>query len=363
MSDLLLKGVSKRYLNGINAVSNFNLELSDGELVVLAGPKGAGKSTILNIICGLEKLDEGEVFIDAQSSIDISAKERGVAIIFPCHELYPNNTVYENLEFSLRLMKCPRSQREDKIMKVAKDMELTEVLEKLPEDLTPAENFAAILARCVIKNPKVILIDEPFPDMPSSEQEMFWQAIINLNKKFKHTMLVATNNPEEALAMKARTVILKNGYIQQVDNVSNIYKNPANIYVAQFINHFNMTTIEGSLSEKGDGALELVIDKGSISIPVNAPDNKKLGNYIGREVTVGIRHCCLKPNKNSDDGVKGKIDEVIIEDGKRLGMFKSKLFDARVYIDDAIREGDKVSLTIGEGSFFVFDRDTGKTIL
>jgi ABC-type sugar transport system ATPase subunit len=187
--------------------------------------------------------------------------------------------------------------------------------------------------------------------------------MVDLNKKFKHTMIVATNNPEQALAIKARTVVLKNGYIQQIDAVDRICENPANVYVAQFINRFNMTTAEAVLSENEAGGLSLLIDKVSAEIPVIAPENKKLSSYTGREVTVGIRRSLLVPKKNAEQGIKGKIDEVTEENGVRKGMFKSKLFDAEITLDDTMKKGDKVALQAVEGSIFIFDRDTGKTIL
>ncbi len=363
MSGLLLKGVSKRYGNGINAVSNFNLELAKGELTVLAGPKGSGKSTILNIICGLETADEGEIIIDQQNCAGLAPKERGVCVVFPSHTFYPGHTVYENLEFSLKLVKCQKAERRERIMKTVEALGIADTLEKLPEELTPAQSFEAILARAVVREPKIILIDEPFPDIPTEEQELFWQAMVDLNKKFRHTMIVATNNPEQALAIKARTVVLKNGYIQQIDAVDRICENPANVYVAQFINRFNMTTAEAVLSENEAGGLSLLIDKVSAEIPVIAPENKKLSSYIGREVTVGIRRSLLVPKKNAEQGIKGKIDEVTEENGVRKGMFKSKLFDAEITLDDTMKKGDKVALQAVEGSIFIFDRDTGKTIL
>ena len=363
MSGLLLKGVSKRYGNGINAVSNFNLELAKGELTVLAGPKGSGKSTILNIICGLETADEGEIIIDQQNCAGLAPKERCVCVVFPSHTFYPGHTVYENLEFSLKLVKCQKAERRERIMKTVEALGIADTLEKLPEELTPAQSFEAILARAVVREPKIILIDEPFPDIPTEEQELFWQAMVDLNKKFRHTMIVATNNPEQALAIKARTVVLKNGYIQQIDAVDRICENPANVYVAQFINRFNMTTAEAVLSENEAGGLSLLIDKVSAEIPVIAPENKKLSSYIGREVTVGIRRSLLVPKKNAEQGIKGKIDEVTEENGVRKGMFKSKLFDAEITLDDTMKKGDKVALQAVEGSIFIFDRDTGKTIL
>lgn len=362
MSGLLLKGVSKRYGNGINAVSNFNLELTKGELTVLAGPKGSGKSTIINMICGLETADEGEIFIDQHNCAGLLPKEREVAVIFPSHTFYPGHTVYDNLDFSLRLVKCSKEERHNRIMKTAEDMGISDTLKKLPENLTSAESFNLILARAVIREPKIILIDEPFPDIPSPEQELFWNAIVEVNKKFRYTVIVATNNPEQALAIKARTVVLKNGYIQQIDSVEKIYENPTNVYVAQFINKFNMTTTEGVLNENEEGGLELFIDKASVVIPIDAPENKKLKSYVEREVTVGIRRNSLRPEKNAEKGVKGRIEEITEENGVRKGLFKSKLFEANITIDETIKKGDKVALQAGKGSFFIFDRDTGKTI-
>jgi multiple sugar transport system ATP-binding protein len=365
MSGLLLKGISKRYLNGINAVSNFNLELADGEMIVIAGSAGAGKSTLLNIICGLETLDEGEIFIDSQSICEILPKDRKVAIIFPCHELYPNNTVYENLEFSLRLTKCPRSQIREKILKVAKELELVEFLDKMPNVLTPTEQFAAILARCVIKNPKIILIDEPFPSMDNEFQSYFRQAILTLNKKFNLTMIIATNNPDEVLAMSARTVILKNGYIQQVDNVKSIYQNPANFYVAQFMHHFNMTFFDAVLTEKNKEQLELFAEKGAMKF--NLPlmrYNEKLKQYMNKEVLVGIRHFQLYIDDENADGISGEIDEIEVScDGQRYAYFKSKVIDIKIPIDSGYHEGDKINLSLKDKDLLIFDKDTGKTIL
>lgn len=360
VAELLLKGISKRYLNGINAVSNFNLELSDGEFLVIGGSAGSGKSTILKIICGLEKADEGNIFIEKVSISNIMPKDRKVAIIFPCHELYPNNTVYENLEFSLRITKCPRFQMKDIIMSVAQDLEISDILDKMPSELSKTQHFAAILARCVIKRPKILLIDEPFDDMDISTQNHFSQAIITLNKKFKLTTIVATSNANEALAMNARTMILKNGYVQQVDNVSNIYKNPVNIYVAQFINQFNMTTTEAVLIED-KGLLKLKFDKGAISL-LSLP-NEKIKSYINKEVLVGIRDNKLKISEKSTDGIECQIEEIEISNSQSFAYLKSKRFDIKLPITSKYNEGDIVNLVVEDDGVFVFDKDTGKTII
>ena len=173
-------------------------------------------------------------------------------------------------------------------------------------------------------------------------------------------MIVATTNPDEALAMRSKTVILKNGYIQQVDNVVNIYQHPANQYVAQFMNHFNMTFFDAALKNKPDGKLELVSSKGGMSFDVDS--NEKLNHYIDREVSVGIRHCQLYVDNENPDGISGKIHEIDLLDGERYAYFKSKLVDLKIPIGSEYNEGDKITLALKENGLVIFDKDTGKTI-
>ena len=199
--------------------------------------------------------------------------------------------------------------------------------------------------------------------MPLEYQQSFWKAVLDLNEKFKITILLATNNPEEAFSLDVRTVILRNGYIQQIDNVANLQEKPANLYVAQFVNDMNMTTLEGVLEQGDDGTVKLIIDKGAIKVDISAAeDNKRLKNYIGRDVTAGIRHDFLKIAKNDELGIKGKIEQVSADADKNTALFKSKLFDAWICVGADVKEGDKISLEVNENAVFVFDRDTGKTI-
>ena len=232
------------------AVKDFNLEINDGEFLVLVGPSGCGKSTSLRMVAGLEIPSGGKIFIDDKDVTHLPPKDRDIAMVFQNYALYPHMTVKENLEFGLKLRGVKKAEREEKVIKVAAALGLTEYLERLPKALSGGQRQRVALGRAIVREPKVFLFDEPLSNLDAKMRVEMRAEIIRLHNELKCTMIYVTHDQTEAMTMGERIVVMSQGEIQQVAAPMDLYHHPANPFVASFIGTPPMNLIpqtDGSL--------------------------------------------------------------------------------------------------------------------
>ena len=234
MANIKFTNIHKSF--GTNKIiSNFNLEGKEDEFLVLVGPSGCGKSTLLRMIAGLEKIDEGEIYINDQLVNDLHPSKRQTAMVFQSYALYPHMNVYENMSFGLKIEKRPKEEIEQKVMHAAKILQIEELLERKPKQLSGGQRQRVAIGRAITRNPKIFLFDEPLSNLDAALRAETRVEISKLHKKIKTNMIYVTHDQVEAMTLADRIVILNLGNIEQVGTPDEIYRDPSNIFVAQFI--------------------------------------------------------------------------------------------------------------------------------
>ncbi len=287
MSSVSLKNIYKVYGGKVVAVSNFNLEIEDKEFVVLVGPSGCGKSTTLRMIAGLEEISSGELYIDGEYMNNVQPKDRNIAMVFQNYALYPHMTVYENLAYSLKLQRISPDEIRNKVEEAAAILDITEYLDRKPSALSGGQRQRVALGRAIVRDPKVFLLDEPLSNLDAKLRTAMRSEITKLHNKLQTTFIYVTHDQVEAMTMGTRIVVMKDGFMQQVDSPQNLYDYPVNRFVAGFIGTPQMNFFDGYLDENG----ELIFansQKLTLS-PENMTkyDKERIGSGI--DVTVGIR--------------------------------------------------------------------------
>ena len=252
MSSLTLRHIYKVYPNGVKAVNDFNLEIKDREFVVFVGPSGCGKSTTLRMIAGLEEISAGELYIDDKIVNYLEPKNRDIAMVFQNYALYPHLNVYENIAFGLKLRKTPKDVIKEKVNKAAEMLGLTEYLKTKPGALSGGQRQRVALGRALVREPKVFLLDEPLSNLDAKLRVSMRNEITKLHEKLQTTFIYVTHDQVEAMTMGDRIVVMKNGFIQQVDTPKDLYRYPINKFVAGFIGSPQLTFVDAYLSKEKD---------------------------------------------------------------------------------------------------------------
>ena len=252
MSSLTLKHIYKVYPNGVKAVNDFNLEIKDREFIVFVGPSGCGKSTTLRMIAGLEEISAGELYIDEKIVNYLEPKNRDIAMVFQNYALYPHLNVYENIAFGLKLRKTPKEEIKEKVNKAAEMLGLTEYLKTKPGALSGGQRQRVALGRALVREPKVFLLDEPLSNLDAKLRVSMRNEITKLHEKLQTTFIYVTHDQVEAMTMGDRIVVMKNGFIQQVDSPKNLYCYPVNKFVAGFIGSPQLTFVDAYLNKEKD---------------------------------------------------------------------------------------------------------------
>ena len=282
MAELSLHHIDKIYDNNVQAVFDFNLDVKDGELIVLVGPSGCGKSTTLRMVAGLEDITKGRLYLDGKDITQTPAKDRDMAMVFQNYALYGHMTIYENMAFSLTLRKENPNVIHKKVLAAAEILGLTSQLNKKPNQLSGGQRQRVAMGRSIVRNPKVFLFDEPLSNLDAKLRGATRREILLLHKRLKATMLYVTHDQTEALTLADRIVCMSMGYVQQVGTPLELYDAPANIFVASFIGLPPMNLFD--VKVEGD---ELV-GKG-FKVPVTDEEKALLAPYQGKEIVLGVR--------------------------------------------------------------------------
>ena len=243
MANIILKDIKKSYSNKTTVIENLNLEIEDGSFTVLVGPSGCGKSTTLRMVAGLEDITSGELYIGDENVTKVEANKRGISMVFQNYALYPHMSVKENIEFGLKNNKVKKEERNRLISEVSSIVGLDEYLNRKPSDLSGGQRQRVALARAMVKTPKVFLMDEPLSNLDAKLRNQMRSELIQLHKRLKSTFVYVTHDQVEAMSMADKIVIMNKGKIMQQDSPKEIYKNPKNVFVAQFIGNPAMNII------------------------------------------------------------------------------------------------------------------------
>ena len=323
MSNAELKNVCKIYEGGVKAVSDFNLFIEDKEFVVFVGPSGCGKSTTLRMIAGLEETTSGTLFIDGVLMNDVEPKDRDISMVFQNYALYPHMSVYDNMAFSLRIKKMPKDEIDRRVKEAAEILGITEYLDRKPKALSGGQRQRVALGRAIVREPKLFLLDEPLSNLDAKLRVQMRSEIIKLHQRLQTTFIYVTHDQTEAMTMGTRIVVMKDGYIQQVDTPANLYDHPANDFVATFLGSPQMNMF-GAVIEKDKGEMSVRLcefdDDGNeiacenpvvLKVPALKAGQLVSDDYIGRRVTFGIRPEDIKESDVKEEGAIGVTAEIV----------------------------------------------------
>ena len=349
---------------GVVALQNFSLEIKDKEFIVLVGPSGCGKSTTLRMIAGLEEMTDGNIYIDDVLVNNISPKDRDVAMVFQNYALYPHMTVYENMAFSLQMQKLPKDVIDRKVKEAAETLEITDLLERKPKALSGGQRQRVAIGRAIVRNPKVLLMDEPLSNLDAKLRNQMRAEIIKLRDKIDTTFIYVTHDQIEAMTLGDRIVVMKDGYIQQIDSPQNVYNYPANVFVAGFIGTPQMNFVRGRL-KKTENSASLAVGDAEFDLTeyMNGfPENLASEN----EVTVGIRPSDVYV---SDTGIEVSVDFFELMGSEY--QIHAKLFGydfvisspANSHIGDLLHSKQKkLFISFDTSKLHIFDLETEKRI-
>ena len=360
MAELRFNNLDKVYDNGVQAVFDFSLKVRDKEFIVFVGPSGCGKSTTLRMIAGLEEITAGELYIDEVLVNDVAPKDRNIAMVFQSYALYPHVSVYDNMAFGLKLRKMAKDEIERRVKSAADTLGLTAYLDRKPKALSGGQRQRVALGRAIVRDAKVLLMDEPLSNLDAKLRVQMRSEIIKLTKRLGTTTVYVTHDQIEAMTMASRIVVMKDGYIQQVGAPKEVYDNPENIFVGGFIGTPPMNFIYGKV-EKG-----MFIGEG---IKVAVPEEKlgilKENKKLNEQVVLGVRPENIHDDpvlkaKFADATVKLKVDvaELLGAETHIHAMIGDHTLTAKVSARTDINIGDDVELAFDMHSVHFFDPDT-----
>ncbi|MFA7711321.1 MAG: sn-glycerol-3-phosphate ABC transporter ATP-binding protein UgpC [Candidatus Neomarinimicrobiota bacterium] len=307
MAEIKFVNITK-YFGTTKVIENLNLEVRDGEFLVLVGPSGCGKSTTLRLLAGLEELTAGDILIDEKVVNDIAPKDRDISMVFQNYALYPHMTVYENIAFGLKLRKYRKSEISKMVAETAEVLELQELLNRKPKQLSGGQSQRVALGRAIVRKPKVFLFDEPLSNLDAKLRTQMRTEIKKLHSRLKTTMIYVTHDQVEAMTMGNRIVVMKDGIIHQIGTPMEVYNNPSDLFVAGFIGSPKMNITEMALTDSG-----LLTDKDSgieLEIPTEVTDY--LTSHDIQKVIIGIRpeDIYLELRESCSNPIEGIIDLV-----------------------------------------------------
>jgi multiple sugar transport system ATP-binding protein len=361
MASVRLEHVTKAF-KGPPVVSDVNLEVKEGEFLVLLGPSGCGKTTTLRMVAGLETPTQGDVFIGDALVNEVEPKDRDIAMVFQSYALYPHMTVHDNLAFPLKMHKYSKQEIEERVNKAAAILEISDLLKRRPKELSGGQRQRVALGRAIVRNPKVFLMDEPLSNLDAKLRVQTRIELKNLQKKLGTTTMYVTHDQAEAMTLADRVALMAQGVIQQVGSPTEVYAHPANKFVAGFLGSPTMNFMEGILRASDSG---VIFECGDLRFPVHPTLAKILDRGTSKKVTYGIR-----------------AEDVLVESGEKdgnaqLSVFGSELMGseqyvharkgkttivARVSMNFQTEIGTGVWMNLASANAHLFDADTEQTL-
>ena len=364
MASLSLKHIEKIYENGYHAVHDFNLEVEDKEFIIFVGPSGCGKSTTLRMIAGLEEISEGELYIGDRYVNDVAPKDRDIAMVFQNYALYPHMTVFDNMAFGLKLRKVPKEEIKRRVEEAARILDISHLLERRPKALSGGQKQRVALGRAIVREPKVFLMDEPLSNLDAKLRAQMRTEIIKLHQRLQTTVIYVTHDQTEAMTMGSRIVVMKDGYIQQVDSPQVLYEKPVNMFVAGFIGSPQMNFVDVKVEKQG-ADIFLRMGRFTIKLPEQKAEKVLAGGYVDKTVVMGVRpeavhdeQMYLEAYPDSQFESKVEVVELLGSESLIYVMLENTNFIARVKPRNNIYVGDTMRFAINPNKVHVFDKET-----
>lgn len=361
MAGVRLENITKIFDKNVVAAQNVNIEIEDKEFMVLVGPSGCGKSTTLRMIAGLEEITEGNIYIGDRLVNDIPPKDRDIAMVFQNYALYPHMTVYQNMAFGLKLRKFPKKEIEQRVHEAAEILEIRELLNRKPKALSGGQRQRVAVGRAIVRKPKVFLFDEPLSNLDAKLRVQMRTEISKLHNRLETTMIYVTHDQMEAMTMGDRIVVMKDGFVQQVDTPLNLYHHPINKFVAGFIGSPAMNFMKGTIQN----GRHLVFDEGKITLQISQNFNERLSKYINKQIIFGIRpediyEANFAP-KNKNNSKINCLLEVVEPMGNEIFLYFNTgkhQFVARVNMSGNPKVGNDVTVVFNMEKAHFFEPET-----
>jgi multiple sugar transport system ATP-binding protein len=311
LAEITFDNVSKIYDDGFRAVSDLNLDVQDGEFVVLVGPSGCGKTTALRMIAGLEEVTDGEIRIGERVVNNLPPRDRDVAMVFQNYALYPHMTVAENIGFALKLHKVPKADAKKRIAETASIIGLTDHLDRKPRQLSGGQRQRVAMGRAIVREPQVFLMDEPLSNLDAKLRVQMRAEISRIQRQLRVTTVYVTHDQVEAMTMGDRVAVMRRGLLQQFEPPQRLYETPANLFVASFIGSPAMNMLEAKIEREGDGLVARIGSATLMLPPQLVSDRPSLVNHAGKSIAIGIRPEALDERRNGDGGtLRGIVSAV-----------------------------------------------------
>jgi multiple sugar transport system ATP-binding protein len=352
MAEIAYEHVFKVFPDGTEAVHDLDLEIRDGELMVLVGPSGCGKTTALRMLAGLEEITEGEIRIGDRIVNDLTPRDRDIAMVFQSYALYPHMTVADNLAFGLKLRKLPKNEVKERVQRAARILQIEEFLKRKPRALSGGQRQRVAMGRAIVREPQAFLMDEPLSNLDAKLRVQMRAEIHQLQRRLGVTTIYVTHDQVEAMTMGDRVAVMNAGHLQQVDTPQVLYDQPVNEFVAGFIGSPSINLVESELV-RSNGHLEVSLGEHKLAVDDQIARNRSgLGDYVGKKIILGIRpedfeDAAIEPDAPADRRIKVTADlteplgsEVLVHFGTEATAVVSSAAAADAGEDADIRLGE-----------------------
>lgn len=365
MAGLKLQAVTKSWDGKTQVIKPLTLDVADGEFIVMVGPSGCGKSTLLRMVAGLERVTTGDIWIDRKRVTEMEPKDRGIAMVFQNYALYPHMTVAENMAFPLKLRKVPKEEIAQRVAQAANILGITEYLDRKPKALSGGQRQRVAIGRAIVREPKVLLMDEPLSNLDAKLRNQMRAELIQLRQRIDTTFIYVTHDQTEAMTLGDRIVIMKDGLIQQTGTPQEVFNHPANLFVAGFIGMPQMNFYNAELVQE-DGRYAVVLDRAKVFLSDEKQTKLKKNGVKPGPVTLGVRpeHLLLTGDPNAMVCGTVNVSEMM---GSAVHLHISACgTDTIIIVPTAELEnandyaiGSEVSFTFSGATAHLFDRETG----
>jgi multiple sugar transport system ATP-binding protein len=367
IKDLVKTYTDDRGRPTFTAVKNINLNIDDGEFMVLVGPSGCGKTTTLRMVAGLEKISSGTISIGDRVVNDLEPKDRGIAMVFQNYALYPHMTIFNNMAFGLQLAKKKKDFIQETVTRTSQALGLNQMLERKPQALSGGQRQRVALGRAIVRNPQVFLFDEPLSNLDAKMRVQMRSEISRLHGQLGSTMIYVTHDQVEAMTMGDRICVMKDGVIMQVADPLTLYRKPENLFVAGFIGSPPMNLLRGKVQKQNSGLVFTETgEQNAISIPIKGPLESLVSKYIDKPIVLGVRpeHITEETKNGSHVPLTSAVDIAEPMGSESLVYMKAGggNFIAKIHGEKLFHQGQPLTVYVDTGKILLFDPETEAVI-